>query len=127
MDKIKSPPETGHLLPDSRTRNPKNVIHGMFGGYGVPIFCANCGTPCGYVPEENCDFVCWFCDVCANQWGNQAGMFLMPDEVFWRKVEEAQLEKYGRVLGPHELQRLLDEVNHPLGKLFREKTSMRRK
>jgi len=112
--------DLGYILPDSRMRNPTNIISGP-GGNWVPIYCANCGTDCGLVPEENMQFVCWLCQPCADKHGVVIGTYMMPDEVFWKKVEEAQLEKYARLLGTAELQKMLDDANHPLAKLLRER------
>ena len=115
-----------NLLPDSRLRDrAKGVIRGLFGGLGfinwTPIYCANCGIPYGYVPEENCDFTCWLCNDCADKYGQQFGAALMPEEVFWEKARFEQLEKYGRLLNPHELQAVAESGSSPLAKLLRDK------
>lgn len=112
------------ILPDSRLKPRAKGAKGTkwhMGMWWVPVFCANCGTPFGYVPEENCDFACWLCNECSEKHGAVAGTMMMPDEVFWQKVEEAQLEHWGRTLGQEELLKLLEENDHPLAKLMREK------
>jgi hypothetical protein len=83
---------TPELLPDSRPRAPKGAKWHV-GAWWVPVFCANCGIPYGYVPEENCQFACWLCDKCADTYGEIANTMFMPDEVFWQKVAEAQAAK----------------------------------
>jgi len=45
---------------------------------------------------------------------------VVPDEVFWEKVNQAQIEKYGRLLEPNEIIRQLDDVNSTLSVLARE-------
>lgn len=115
------------VLPDSRLRNRiKGVVRGFFRGVGminwVPIYCANCGKPNGYVPEENMDFVFWLCDRCSRtSVAQEAGVALVPDEVFWQKVKYEQLEKYGRVLSPAELATVADSTTTPLSKLLRDR------
>lgn len=114
------------ILPDSRMKDRgKGVVRGLFQGLGminwVPVFCANCGKPHGYVPEENCNFSCWLCTPCSEKWGAQFGLAMMPDEVFWKKVEEEQLEKYGRLLTRDELQKIAESTCTPLSKLLRDK------
>jgi hypothetical protein len=115
---------TGDVLPESRAREPKGVVRGAplrFPSMNwVPIFCANCGKPYGYVPEENCQFACWLCDPCAEQWGAQYGLLLMPDEVFWSRVAAEQLERYGRILTPEEFQVVAEATWGAMSKLLRE-------
>jgi hypothetical protein len=114
------------LLPDSRMRDRAKGRKGArwhMGMWWVPVYCANCGTPYGYVPEQNCDFACWLCNKCQETHGQIANTMQMPDEVFWKKVEEAQLEHYAQILGPEELLRLLEEGDSPLAKLMKEKVS----
>jgi hypothetical protein len=114
------------ILPDSRLRDRlKGVVRGLFRGVGfinwIPVYCANCGKPHGYVPEENCDFTCWLCTPCSEKWGEQYGLALVPDEVFWQKARAEQLEKYGRLLTPNELQTVAESGCSPLAKLLRDK------
>jgi hypothetical protein len=115
------------IPPDSRLTNRlKGVIRGPFPLLGtsinwIPIFCANCGKPHGYVPEENMDFVCWLCDGCAEKWGPELGGCLIPDEIFWRKAHFEQLDKYGRILSASELQSVVDSSCTPLSKLLRDR------
>ena len=111
------------LLPDSRLKSSRQVVRGKWNlpsRNWVPVFCANCGIPYGYVPEENCTFACWLCDPCAKKWGAQFGLLMMPDEVFWEKVKQEQLERYGRLLNETELQAVAEASCNPLSKLLRE-------
>src|SRR3989442_15330755 len=99
------------LLPDSRLRDrSKHAMPGP-GGYWVPVYCAVCGVPYGYVPEENCTFACWLCNYCSEAYGAIFGTMMMPDEVFWEKVRQAQLERYGRLLTDRELTQVADDSN----------------
>ena len=117
---------SGLILPDSRLQGrDKAVVRGTVEGFGsinlTPIFCGNCGVPYGLVPEDNMDFIFWLCDPCAEQWGAQYGIALMPEEAFWAKVQDEQLEKYGRLLSPEELQAVAESTWSPLSKLLRER------
>jgi hypothetical protein len=111
------------ILPDSRPKFSRQTKRVTVQGLGtvnlVPIFCANCGKPYGYVPEENMDFVCWLCDPCSDKWGAQYGLAKMPNEVFWSKVQAEMMEKYGRILTDEEL-RAATETASPLTTLLRE-------
>jgi hypothetical protein len=87
----------------------------------VPIYCANCGKLGGHVPEETTTFAFFLCpSPCAERWGNLAHTYLMPDEVFWAKVNAEQLDRYARLLGPAELLQALEDDAHPLAKLAKE-------
>ena len=114
--------DTSKILPDSRAREAKNIKHSSYRipMNWVPIFCANCGIPYGYVPEENCTFACWLCDPCSTKYGVQFGALMMPDEVYWQKIAEEQLERYKRVLTPEEFQMVSQETWGALAKLKKE-------
>lgn len=118
-----------NVLPDSRTKERSKgrvgAKPGPMGLMWVPVYCANCGVPYGYVPEENCTFACWLCNECSETHGTIAGTMMMPDEVMWQKITEEQLDKYGRILGQEELYKILDENNSPLAKLYKEKIKVK--
>jgi hypothetical protein len=108
-------------LPDSRLSNPRGLILGSGPlGNWVPIFCASCGKPGGACPAENMHFICWLCHDCAAKYGEAASMMMMPDEVFWARVKEAQLETYGRQLAAPELAAVVAEDASPLATLLKE-------
>jgi hypothetical protein len=87
----------------------------------VPIFCANCGAENGgLVPEENMTHVFWLCTPCFETHGEVAGTLVMPDEVFWQKVKEEQLEKYNRELSEAELVAVVAADASPLATLIKE-------
>lgn len=87
----------------------------------IPLFCANCGADGGLVPEEGSDFAFYLCDPCAEKWAPLAGTMLVPDEVFWQKLNAAQVEKYGRILTPPEQVEALKDGDHLLSKLARDR------
>lgn len=110
------------VLPDSRLKSSRVVVRGLLDGKivnWVHVYCANCGIPYGLVPEQSCTFACWLCDPCAEKWGPEFGMALMPDEVFWRKVHEEMMEKHGRILTVDETTKAA-ETSSPLTTLLRE-------
>lgn len=107
------------VLPDSRAKVTRNVV--MRGSVAwVPFFCANCGIEGGLCPEENMTFAFYLCNPCAETHGAIANMQMVPDEVYWQKFKEAQLEKYGRELAGVELQEVIADVDNPLAGLARE-------
>lgn len=119
---------TSNVLPNSRMRNPTQVTKSTWGPYRlnmVPIFCANCGADGGAVPEESSDFAFYLCDErannCAAKWAPLTNTYMIPDEVFWKKVKEAQIEKYGRELEAFEIVEALKDDTHILSKLAKER------
>lgn len=109
------------LLPDSRMGRPVGAVSGP-DGYWIPIYCGNCGVKGGLVPEENCTFAFWLCRACEAH-GNAAHFLQTPDEIFFQKVAEEQLDKYARLLGLEEILKILDDPTHPLTRLARERFS----
>lgn len=107
------------ILPDSRLQRASKGATWRGGAWWVPVYCANCGKPYGLVPEENCVFACWLCNDCQPKWGQVAGLMLMPDEVFWEKVNQEQLDKHGRLLSETELVAEV-EKSTSLGKLIQQ-------
>ena len=108
------------ILPDCRMKDRRQFNAGPL-GIQVPVYCANCGAPGGEVPEENMTFVFYLCNKCAETYGQIAGMALMPDEVFFQKVAEEQLEKYGRFLDEKEIIAIVDADLSPLATLIKER------
>jgi hypothetical protein len=108
------------ILPDSRPKVQKNVVR--LGNLDwVPIYCANCGCDGGLVPAEHCNFAFYLCVPCADKWEPLAGTFMVPDEVFWQKVHDEQMEKYGRILSPDELVEVLKDPENSLTKLCKDR------
>ncbi len=98
------------ILPDSRPRETKGRVTGPNGTVWIPIYCINCGASTGGVPEEMMTFVCFICDDCVGKHGVIANLYLEPDAVFWKKVEDYQLEKAGRLMTEIEI---VKEINNP--------------
>lgn len=86
----------------------------------IPVYCANCGADGGMVPEENCTFVFYLCELCNERLGPIVGTYAVPDEIWWERVRRAQLESYGRELAPLEIITELADVNSALSKLLRD-------
>jgi hypothetical protein len=109
------------ILPDSRLRAPRGVQFHL--GYNwVPIFCANCGASGGFVPEDSCNFAFYLCQPCSEKLPPVEGTYVEPDRVFWEKVKEAQIEKYGHELTPEEIAVVLNtQENTIFHQLSKEK------
>ena len=109
------------VLPSCIARERKTVVRA--GQTWIPLFCANCGADGGLVLEQDLgdNFAFYLCDPCAEKWGPIAGMTMVPDEVFWAKVRDAQMEEYGRILTPEEQGEQLKDGDSLLSKLARER------
>ena len=107
------------LLPDCRSRHTTTISRGV-AGYWQPVFCANCGIEGGMVPAENMTFLFYLCTPCAMTHGQIAGTMMMPDEVFFQKLAEEQLERYGRYLTMEEWAKVSEDLSHPLWTVLRE-------
>jgi hypothetical protein len=119
---IQKGPERQDVLPDCRTHKVTNEVT-VAGTLKRPIFCGNCGAPGGLVPSDPnlCDFAFWLCNKCGEKWGEVAGTYTTSDEVFWEKVKQAELEKYGRSLTAEEQMEALADPNSPHYKLAKER------
>jgi hypothetical protein len=54
------------------------------------------------MPEENMTFAFWLCNLCFAKHGDITNTMVMPDEVFWEEVKQAQLDKHGHTLNVEE-------------------------
>ena len=108
------------ILPDCRAMNPAKVVR-MGGLNWTPIFCANCGKDGGLIPAENYDFSFYICAPCSEKYPVIEGTYVEPDHVFWEKVAQTQMEKYGRMLEPHELDEVVKDENSTLAKLAKDR------
>jgi len=112
------------ILPICTTRSG---VGGMYirGIWCVPEYCMFCGKQHGYCNASSTEpgggYVGYVCDDCASIPRNSelVGMSLVPDEVHWQRVREAQLEEHGRVLTLDELAVELSDVNSPMSRLAR--------
>ena len=108
------------VLPDSRTKVQNKSVF-FRGIYWTPIFCANCGADGGLVPSENCNFAFYLCTPCSEKWQALLGTHCEPDTIFWQKVKDEQMERYGRELSPPEMEEVLKDENNPLTKLCKDR------
>jgi hypothetical protein len=124
------------ILPDSRLKEKKgsirvdwqtrNVYTGQLETIRLslePIYCISCGKSAGMVPEDIISWCSWLCDKCSDQWGNQASLHKCPDSVFWQRVKEEMLERYGRELTQAELNYLADQNKLSIGLQLLERES----
>lgn len=114
---------TADLLPNCVTKETKNVVMRNGVPY-VPIFCANCGCDGGWVPQDSIEatgFAFYLCNPCAEKWAPLAGTYMVPDDVFWEKVKQTQIETYGRELSGEEVAEALKDDQHILTKLARDR------
>ena len=106
------------ILPDCRAHSAVGIARGMLGMW-QPVFCANCGKEGGGVPVDNVSFLFYLCDVCAEKHGIIAGTMMMPDEVFYEKLAQEQLLRYGRYLTTEEWAKISEDPAHPMWRLFK--------
>lgn len=107
------------ILPESRAIHAKGAVQ-RGEVWWVPLFCANCGKPQGLVPESS-THAFWLCDPCGDKWAPIAGYYTEPDAVYYQKLEEFQMEKYGRILTTEEVLAELDIYDSALSRLVRER------
>jgi len=111
---------TVNILPDSRLARSKGAQN-RAGVWWVPIYCAFCGAEGGFVPEENTTFIFWMCNPCFETHGEITNLYVMPDEVFWEKVKQEQIETYGRLLTLSELVEIVAADASPLATLIKQR------
>jgi len=90
------------------------------GALWIYIYCASCGADGGRVLENDYDFAFYLCNDCADKYGDIDGMYMEPDQVFWNKLYNAQMEEYGRLLTPEEIAIELQEKTSLMTKLKKE-------
>ena len=69
-------------------------------------------------------FVCWMCQPCLDKYGKIAGTMLVPDAVFFERVKQEQVAKYGRVLSAEETVLSLADPNSLESKLARDRVAL---
>jgi len=105
------------FLPDSRTRERKGAIQTP-DGWAIPVYCANCGTPWGMVPERHMTFAFVLCDPCAETIGDVAHFHREPDAVFWDKVAHEMV--MAKIASHEDVVRETSDESTPIGKLAKE-------
>ena len=100
-------------------RRPVGAMPSVLGTI-IPVYCAQCGMKWGMVPEKGITFAFVLCNECAETMGPIAHTYSEPDAVFWRRIEAAQQEAYGRLLNADELIVALDKPDSLESKLAAE-------
>jgi hypothetical protein len=94
------------ILPESRATVARNVTRTPYGDY-EPAHCANCGIPWGIAPVKGtpaaAHFLFVLCERCAETYGNIAHTYVEPDAVFYARLRDEMLERFGRELTAEEL------------------------
>ncbi len=113
------------LLPNSLTKTPKIDFNlSRNGQTWLYLFCANCGADGGRVLETDVpnaeQFAFYLCNPCAETHGDIPGTMMVPDEIFFEKVRNAQLERYGRLLTGIEIAIELQDDSSIFSKLKKE-------
>jgi hypothetical protein len=113
------------VLPNCIAQRNERSIVSANGMKWLPIFCANCGKDGGLVLETDWsrvkNFAFYLCDPCTEKWSPMADVALVPDQVFWQKIHEAQLEAFGRDLTEAEIVEALRDDDHILTKLCKDR------
>lgn len=109
-----------NVLPDSRSKNPVGAKC-LNGAWMIPIYCANCGADGGFVTAEAVNFAFYLCNKCFEAYGEITNMYVMPDEVFWEKLRQEQLESHGHYLTELELAKVVEEDSSPLATLAKQR------
>lgn len=73
------------------------------------------------MPEANMTFAFYLCERCAEKWTPLVDTMLVPDEVFWARVREEQINRHGRLLDNQELAALLEDDHSSLSLLGKDK------
>lgn len=88
------------------------------------LYCANCGADGGRILEcevpNKEEFAFYLCDPCAEKHGAITGTMMVPDELIFQKIAEAQVEKYGGLLTPQQLAIELQDETSLMSKLKKE-------
>lgn len=112
------------LIPLSVARERRGVVI-RDGIPWVPIFCCSCSISGGLVPEESIEsgtgWVGYVCDDCAPKYASDTMLMVVPDQLWAEKFNQAQIDKYGRLLSLVELADQLRDPNSLISKLERER------
>lgn len=115
------------ILPDSRARADKGAKFDAETGCWIsPVFCANCGKKAG-MAGGNVTHIFVLCDPCGEKYGTMGATYVPPDVVYGAKVQEAQIESFGRLLEPQEFAKAVSERHNPLAVLARDLTKLARR
>lgn len=67
------------------------------------------------------NFAFYLCVPCAEKWQPLVDTAVCPDEMFWRKIHDAQMEAFGRDLTEQEIIEALKDDEHILTKLCKDR------
>lgn len=112
------------FLPDSRPRvakNPIRIVNALGAMNWVKTYCINCGCNGPLTLEETTTFFSYLCTPCAEKHGQWDGMFAVPEEVFFERLKNAQIEQYGKELTEVELITALQDESSVVSKLAKER------
>lgn len=111
------------ILPNCIAQRSKRSIVWANGMKWLPLFCANCGKEGGMVLETDWNrvknFAFYLCDPCAEKLPPMVAV--SPDEAFWVKVHQVQMDEFGRELTEPELIEALKSDDHILTKLCKDR------
>lgn len=114
------------ILPSSNMRVPTGTVF-VRGVEHERLFCADCGVQSSYwTPKSALDdapgtFNCWICEPCAEKRPLDLTKYVMPDEEFGRRAAAEMIEREGRVLSVLEQTIALDNPEHWLSKLAKDR------
>jgi hypothetical protein len=118
-------PTKTEILPNCIAQRSEKTVVWANGMKWIPIFCANCGCDGGQVLETDWERVnnwaFYLCEACAEKWSPLVDHALAPDELFWKKVREAQIEAFGRELTDIEIIEALKDDSHVLSTLAKDR------
>jgi len=66
-------------------------------------------------------FVFYLCPPCFADCGELTNTMVMPDELFWEKIKQEQIEQYGRFLPEAELSEVIAADASPLATLIKDR------
>lgn len=117
-----------NVLPNSIPRDGKVDLSMSTPGWEwLYIYCASCGCDGGRVLKTDIpnreEFAFYLCDPCAQKYGAINGVWVEPDQIFWHKVREAQLDREGRELSTEELITKLDDPGSYLSQLAKDRNT----
>jgi hypothetical protein len=106
------------ILKDEKA-DPKLSGNGMEYLY---LFCPSCGADGGRVLKTDVphNFAFYQCDDCAAKYGDIAGTYVEPDAVFWAKMHQEQLVKYGHILDEYELSEVMKHGDNSVARLAKD-------
>jgi hypothetical protein len=120
---------TKDILPNCITTRSEKTVVWPNGQKLIQLFCANCGKPGGLVMQTEYErinnFAFYLCDPCAEKWSPLVDTQICPDEAFWQKVREAQMEEFGRELNAEEIAKALADETHVLTKLCKDRHDLK--